>query len=323
METTNEPLTLDSAVEKFMAPEASEEDATPEVEASEAETEEVEAEEPEGEEPEEPEESDEETEEEDPEGDEDSEETDAELYTVKVDGEEVQVSLDDLKRGYSGQQYVQKGMREAAEARKEAESVYEQLSKERQQLTQFFETIQREGFSPPPPEPDKSMFQNDPIGYMEAKLKWDEQVAEYNQKAGQIKEFAQRQSEAEKAALQRYAEQEYRQLVALEPDWGDREKAQTRLTRLVEKGSEHYGYADTEIRGVMDHRAIRVLEDAIKYRELQSAKSKTQEKVQKVTKSKAKRRVDPKRKQLQQQKQRLRKTGSIEDAIGLMMNSDT
>ena len=34
------------------------------------------------------------------------------LYTVKVDGKEKQVSLDELTRGYSGQEYIQKGMAE-------------------------------------------------------------------------------------------------------------------------------------------------------------------------------------------------------------------
>jgi len=95
------------------------------------------------------------------------------------------------------------------------------------------------------------------------------------------------------------------------------------VSRLVDRGSELYGYSEGEVRQVMDHRAIRVLEDAIAYRELQSAKSKTQEKVKqsKVTKTKAKRRQDPKRKQMQQQRQRLKRSGSIDDAIALMLNS--
>ena len=33
-----------------------------------------------------------------------------ELYAVKVNGQEAQVTLDDLKQGYSGQKYVQQGM---------------------------------------------------------------------------------------------------------------------------------------------------------------------------------------------------------------------
>lgn len=327
MDDTTGPMTLDEAVNRLTEEPAEQpsEEVTEDVEA-EAETEEPEAEAEEAEDAEaesEAEESDEEEGDDPEEDDEDSEETDADLYTVKVDGEEVQVSLDDLKRGYSGQQYVQKGMREAADARKEAEAVYEQLAKERQQLTQFFNAVQQEGFSPPPQEPSKEQFQNDPIGYMEAKLKYDEEMSSYNEKAHKFKQVFEQQSQAEQAAMARYAEQEFKQLIAVEPDWGDKEKAKSRVSRLVEKGNEHYGYAESEVRGVMDHRAIRVLEDAIAYRELQSAKGKTQDKVKqaKVTKTKAKRRQDPKRKQAQQQRQKLKRSGSIEDAISLMMNS--
>ena len=41
-----------------------------------------------------------------------------ELYTVKVDGSEQEVTLEDLKRSYSGQAYIQKGMQETADSQK-------------------------------------------------------------------------------------------------------------------------------------------------------------------------------------------------------------
>ena len=46
-----------------------------------------------------------------------------ELYTVKVDGEEREVTLEDLKRSYSGQAYISKGMNEAAQQKKEDKAV--------------------------------------------------------------------------------------------------------------------------------------------------------------------------------------------------------
>ena len=58
---------------------------------------------------------------------------------VKIDGNEVEVTLDELRQGYSGQKYVQKGMQEAATQRKEAEQVYESLLNERKQMAQLFQ----------------------------------------------------------------------------------------------------------------------------------------------------------------------------------------
>jgi len=40
------------------------------------------------------------------------------MFTVKVDGEEREVDLEELTRGYSGQKYIQKGMAENAETKK-------------------------------------------------------------------------------------------------------------------------------------------------------------------------------------------------------------
>ena len=41
-----------------------------------------------------------------------------ELYQVKIDGEDREVTLDELKRGYSGQKYIQKGMSDVAAQKK-------------------------------------------------------------------------------------------------------------------------------------------------------------------------------------------------------------
>jgi hypothetical protein len=63
-----------------------------------------------------------------------------EKYSVKVNGEESQVTLEDLKQGYSGQKYVQQGMQDVAAKRKEAEDVYASLTKEREQMAQLYAT---------------------------------------------------------------------------------------------------------------------------------------------------------------------------------------
>jgi len=52
------------------------------------------------------------------------------------------------------------------------------------------------------------------------------------------------------------------------PEFADPQKASQVRDRLVTMGQEIYGYEPNEISAVMDHRAIRVLNDAIKYQEL-------------------------------------------------------
>lgn len=311
---------IDSAVDSMVEPEEKEEEVSEDAQDVEDVEDEV-AEDTEESEDESPEETDEEAED----TDEESEETTTERYTVKVDGEDVEVTLDDLKRGYSGQQYVQKGMREAAEARKEAEAVYSQLQQDRQNVASLLAQIQENGITPLPPEPPKEMFQSDPIGYMEAKLKFDEAKAERDQQVEQLQGVAGQQSQAEQIAMQRYAQEQGRMLIASNPEWADEEKAPKLRERLHNGGQEFYGYSPEEISGVMDHRAILVLQDAIAYRELssKSKKENVQKTVEKarVAKSNAKRRPSSSQRKAAQVKKRLKQSGSIDDAIGLIMDS--
>jgi len=64
-----------------------------------------------------------------------------ETYMVKVDGQEQEVTLDELKRGYSGQKYIQKGMTEVAENRKNFDKLQNEVSQERQLLQQMLEQL--------------------------------------------------------------------------------------------------------------------------------------------------------------------------------------
>ena len=243
------------------------------------------------------------------------------LHTVRVDGTEVQVSLEDLKQGYSGQQYVQKGMQEAAAARKQAEEVYANLLNERQQIGYLLQTAQS-GLPQAPIAPSKEHFDSDPIGYMEAKMQYDEAKTAYDGQIGQLQQVVHQQGQAEQYAQRVYLEREMETLKALVPEFAEPDTASQARDRLVTMGQEIYGYDVNEIGQVMDHRAIRVLNDAIKYQELVSGKK------QAVTKAKpkAKRTVKAGAKKMRsstdaerQTRQKLKKSGSIDDALNLIL----
>jgi hypothetical protein len=312
VETTELDGTIESAISSLLQPEEVEEVVEEDTEEA-AELEDSE-EEPEGEDAEE-----EEVEEEDDEDADEAEESTPELYTVKVDGKEEQVSLDDLKRGYSGQQYVQKGMQEAANLRKQAELVYQALMNERAMVAQAIQG----GIPQPPAEPSKEMFESDPIGFMEAKLKYDDQLKEYNERMSQFQQIAEQQSQAQQAAQRAYLEREMETLKQVVPEFADPQKASQVRDRLVTMGQEIYGYEPNEISAVMDHRAIRVLNDAIKYQELMSGKKQAERKA----KPKPKRTVRAGAKKTasnanaeRQTRQKLKKSGNINDALSLILN---
>ena len=243
---------------------------------------------------------------------------------VKIDGNEVEVTLDELKQGYSGQKYVQKGMQEAATQRKEAEQVYESLLNERKQMAQLFQELQQGNIASPPTPPSRELFESDPIGYMEQKLNYDESKVTYDNQMAQLQQVSNKNSNAEKVAKQTYLKQEMQVLQQKIPEFADSNKAGKIKERLVQVGREHYGYSADEIGQVMDHRAIQVLHDAMKYRDIMSGKAKAVAKTKKarpIVKAGAKRVDDSKTKVRKRQKAQLRKSGGIEDAIGLILQT--
>ena len=250
-------------------------------------------------------------------------ESDSELIAVKVDGQIKNVTLDELKQGYSGQEYVQKGMQENANMKKEVEGVYQALLNERQQVQQLLQQMQQGQFAQKPEAPSKELFDNDPIGYMEQKMKYDEAMDTYNKQMQQVSQVTEQQSQAQKIATQKYLEGEMEQLKKVIPEFADTKKATQIKQKLVTSGSNYYGYTAEEIGLVQDHRAIRVLNDAIKYREIMEGKDSAVKKTTKkrVVKAGAKKVNDGKSKVRQKQMAKLKQTGSIQDAVSLIMNS--
>lgn len=244
--------------------------------------------------------------------------------TVKVDGKEVEVTLDELKQGYSGQKYVQKGMQEAAQRRKEAEQVMNALNNERQQIQQLFQQIQSGGVTQAPTPPSRELFESDPIGYMEEKMNYDERKGAYDNQMAQLQHVTNNNSQAQKQAKQAYLKQEMQTLQDKIPEFADSNKASKIKERLVEVGREQYGYTPEEIGQVMDHRAIQVLHDAMKYRDIMSGKAKAVAKTKKarpIVKAGAKKVNDSATKVRKRQKAKLQKSGSIDDALGLILNT--
>lgn len=244
--------------------------------------------------------------------------------TVKVDGKDVEVTLNELKQGYSGQKYVQKGMQEAAQQRKEAESVYSALINERQQINKLYQQLQQGGVAQAPTPPSRELFESDPIGYMEQKLNYDESKVSYDGQMAQLQQVSNQNSQAEQQAKQTYLKQEMHTLQQKIPEFADSNKASKIKERLVQVGREHYGYSAEEIGQVMDHRAIQVLNDAMKYRDIMSGKAKAVAKTKKARptiKAGAKRVNDSATKVRNRQKAKLSKTGDIHDALGLILNT--
>ncbi len=208
------------------------------------------------------------------EADDEADEPAKQLFTVKVDGREQQVDLPELLRGYSGQSYIQQGMKQVAAAKSEVESVYSALQTERQQLAQFAQAAQQGQIPLRPPEmPDERLLQQDPIGYLEARVKYDKEVAVYQQAQSAMQELSARSAQAEERARAAYLADQHQQLTRLIPAFAKPETAAKVKQELLSVGRDEYGYTPDELQGITDARAIRVLHDAAQWRRVMAGKT--------------------------------------------------
>jgi hypothetical protein len=271
-----ETVTLDQAVESLLSPHEAEietEDTNQDVEV---ETEEIEDDEVTAESDAE-DDTDEEDDNSSDETDETTEEDDGneaqQRITVKVDGKEVDVTLDDLKRSYSGQGKIQKGMQDAAEMRKQAEVVYHNLQAEQQRFLQNVQALQQEGLKSPPKAPDYAMLETDPIGYMQDKAAYDNDMSIYQAQQGEIRRMQQQQSAMQQQAQSQYLQEQAKLVQDIVPEFKNPELAQKFKETLVKTGMESYGFTGDEMNSIMDARAVAVLSDAYRWRSLQTSKA--------------------------------------------------
>lgn len=292
-----------------------------------AEVEEVEAEEEDQEPEEEAEAADaEEADDEGEDGDEEEDEVSEQpsTFKVKVDGEEREVTLEELTRSYSGQAYIQKGMQEAADMRKQAQELQASLQAEQQQFVDFVQQLQQSGFKQPPQKPDAKLLEKDPIGYMQANAKYEAEKAEYEAQQREIASVQQRQAKMQEQQREAYLQEQMQHLKQRVPEFANPETAKAAQEKLIRTGVERYGFTPDELGQVADARTVQVLMDAMRWQELQAGKVTAKKKPTppKAIKPTGRRQQSPDvtRQKLHQQ---AKKTGKLEDFASLLLERKT
>ncbi len=270
-----EATSLNNAVEAMLAPEPSEENQSEAVEAAETPTQDVESEavedvaegdddvEASGEDIE-----DAEYVEDDQIDDDDLVEAaeDTNLIPVKINGKEERWTLDQLKQSAAGQGYINQKMQENAALEKQYKEQAQALAQQQQQVLAMYQQAQQGGLQAPTP-PSKELFDQDPIGYMEAKLTYDEAKAAHDQQLYQLQGMQQQQAQQQQAARQAYLAEQAEVLKQYIPEIADPKKGEMLKTEIMDTGI-HYGFTPEEMAGVSDARYVRALNDARKYRQL-------------------------------------------------------
>jgi hypothetical protein len=237
-------------------------------------------------------------------------------FTVKVDGKEVSVTLDELQKGYSRTQDYTRKTQQIAEVRKQVEQETQAVRAEREQYAQLLGALQAQLQSSEPQVDLDRLYHEDPIEWVRQK----EVMRERQEKMAAIQSEQQRLSQVSQYEQQRAMEaqlaSQQEALLAALPEWKDPKKAKAEKALVIES-AKAAGFTDEDLKSVYDHRLVLLLRKAAMYDQMVSKRQGIKPVVNngpRPAKPGAAGRVSTTTESTRA-KQRLAKTGRIDDAV--------
>jgi len=188
---------------------------------------------------------------------------------IVVDGVETRVNLSDAAKGYQLQaDYTRKSQALATE-RKQMET---SLTQERAELADKQRLLDEQLAQNIEQEPDwVKMAQDDPLGYLPAREKWNQQQIARN-------DAQQRATQAQATQSRNFQERTAEIAVLAMPEWatddGFAKNAQGRMTVALEAG-----FTESEYNGAVDYRLAVLLEKASRYDAMQNKNAVVEKKL--------------------------------------------
>ena len=242
-------------------------------------------------------------------------------YTVKVDGEEVEVNLDELRNGYQRQADYTRKSQSLAEQRKAYEANLQAVTQEREQYSQLLGNMAQNQNAELSRYADidwADLKDTDPMEYMEKRLEYQEakeKISELQNERARV----QQQNETDMGQmLQEKLQKEAELLSKALPEYtepGSTFKDEVRNYAL------NLGFSPQDIDGIADHRVILVLHKAMlqdKVSKVPVKKSKTAPKVVKAGTPQTK--AQRSRRTVQAKREKLSKTGNQRDAANVFLD---
>ena len=235
-------------------------------------------------------------------------------YTVKVDGSEMEVTLDELLRGYQREaDYTRKTSELSLEKSRHNDMMQQSQSEINQKLSKLTEltsAAQQELQNEYSNIDFEKLYEDDPAeaARLEHKMR---------KRAENLQQIQRETQENQMNEFQRYIQEQQAKVATLIPEFADPAKAskmksdmRTYLTKL--------GYNDKEIASVYDSRQVMLIKDAMAFDKLKKSNVRVTKKVAKAPKvlkpGVAKTKAEQASKQRRDKLNRLKKTGGVRDA---------
>lgn len=244
---------------------------------------------------------------------------DAGMITVKIDGKVMQVSVQEAAAGYQRQADYSRKMNALRADAQSVQTEKQQVMTERAQYAQLLGALRQQLEALTPQEPDwAKLHREDPINYPLIRDQWRETKEKLSAIQAEQNRLAY-QAQAEQSQQLQHVVVKGQQLVREKfAEWRDEKAWETARQKLRAYGQQQ-GYSDQELSQAYDPRAIILLEKARRYDALMANKPQPQQPAAGpkplragTTASSPKATTEVTR-----MKQRLSKTGRVEDAAVL------
>jgi hypothetical protein len=238
-------------------------------------------------------------------------------FTVKVAGQELKVTLDELKKGYSRDADYRRKTEELSFEKKQFQSETEQqrqdYSKRITELNQILAFTQQQLNSEINNVDLNKLYEEDPVEATKVERQIRLKKEKMMDAANKLQQEQQRQ-------LSSYVQEQQRILAEKMPEFNDAQKASTAKNNL-RNFLNSYGFKDAEIGQIYDHRIVMLVNDALKYRNVKNVKPVSAAQASKPGKflsSGVKKDSNDMNFQRRKEKLgRLKKTGNVKDAASI------
>ena len=244
-------------------------------------------------------------------------------YKVKVAGQELEVTLDELRNGYSRDADYRQKTEELSNQRKNFQSESEKqrldYSQKLNKVNELMSAAQQELNTEKNSVDLEQMYEDDPTEAMRIEHRLRRKQEKLNSA------IAQTQAE-QKTQFDGFLQEQKRLLETKMPEFTDPVKASS-LKATMKSTLNNYGFNDQEVAQVYDHRIVMLVNDAMKYRSLQNSKPNIAKKISKpgrVFSSGVKQGRNEVNLKVRKEKfSRLKKTGSMKDAQNVFLDMIT
>ena len=208
-------------------------------------------------------------------------------FKVKVDNEEIEVTLEELQQGYSRTKDYTKKTQALAETRKTVEAErarIEEAKQLRDTYAQRLEVIEQMLNQPTDNENLAELKESDPIGYAIRVAERSEREKQLQAVQAEKQRIAQQQSQEQQEQLKAHLAHEAQKLKEWIPEFKDEVKADI-ARKEIKAYAKSIGFSDQELANVYDARAVQTLYKAMQYEKLMKGKSVATKKVSEAPKT--------------------------------------